>query len=164
MLNRNNPSTELSRFLEAQERDYAIALAEIKAGCKQSHWMWYIFPQVKGLGESLTSRKYAIQSLQEAVDYLNHPILGERLREISRELLLLETRDIGSVFGSPDYFKLKSCMTLFSAIDKSEEKLFQRVLDEFFEGRLDEKTQHQVHVWRAASDWHKNPAVAVTPE
>ena len=143
-------NTDLTRYLIAQERDYAIALAEIKAGRKKSHWMWYIFPQVKGLGESLTSRKYAIQNLQEAVDYLNHPVLGARLREISRELLLLDTRDVSSVFGIIDSLKLKSSMTLFSAIDKAEEKLFQRVLDEFFEGRVDEKTLDQVRVWREA--------------
>lgn len=152
-IKRMTMKTDLTRFLEAQERDYAIALAEIRTGRKKSHWMWYIFPQVKGLGESLTSCKYAIQSLQEAVDYLNHPILGERLREISRELLLLETRDVGSVFGIIDSLKLKSCMTLFSAIDKSEEKLFQRVLDEFFEGRVDERTLDQDRVWRLGVDY-----------
>jgi uncharacterized protein (DUF1810 family) len=140
-------NTDLTRYLAAQERDYAIALAEIKAGCKQSHWMWYIFPQVKGLGESLTSRKYAIQSLQEAVDYLNHPILGERLTEISKELLGLETRDARSVFGSPDHFKLKSCMTLFAAIDIGEERIFQTVLDGFYGGIVDEKTMEQVRIW-----------------
>lgn len=146
-------NSDLTRYLTAQERDYTIALAEIRAGRKKSHWMWYIFPQVKGLGESLTSRKYAIQSLQEAVDYLNHPVVGERLREISRELLLLETRDVGSVFGIIDSLKLKSSMTLFSAIDNSEEKLFQGVLDEYFEAKADERTLDQVRVWREATDW-----------
>jgi uncharacterized protein (DUF1810 family) len=162
-IKRMSMKTDLPRYLTAQERDYTLALAEIRAGRKQSHWMWYIFPQVKGLGESLTSRKYAIQSLQETVDYLNHPVLGSGLREISRELLLLETRNVGSVFGITDSLKLKSCMTLFSAIDISKEKCFQRVLDEFFNGKVDERTMDQVRVWQEANDCHKNPAVAWTP-
>jgi uncharacterized protein (DUF1810 family) len=104
----------LNRFLKAQENSYDQALNEIKAGRKRSHWMWYIFPQYKGLGFSDTSKYYSIQDLNEARNFLEHPILGARLKEISNELLLLNESTANRVFGSPDDLKLKSSMTLFS--------------------------------------------------
>ncbi|MCO5249779.1 MAG: DUF1810 domain-containing protein [Chitinophagales bacterium] len=96
----------LSRFITAQERDYFIALEEIKRGRKQSHWMWYIFPQIKGLGHSSISQYYGIIDLEEAQEYLNHPVLGQRLVEICQELLKLDTRDAYEIFGWPDNKKL----------------------------------------------------------
>lgn len=131
---------DLNRFIEAQENDYEIALAEIKSGRKSSHWMWYIFPQFKGLGYSETSKFYAITDANEAKDYLNHPVLGARLREITTELLQLEENDAYKVMGTPDDLKLKSSMTLFNAIDETKENVFEKVLEKFFKGNLDNKT------------------------
>lgn len=133
-------ASDLSRFVEAQDDDFDLALAEIKAGRKQSHWMWYIFPQYKGLGFSENSKYYAIQDLQEAIDYLHHEVLGPRLKQITNELLLLEEDDAGRIFGSPDNMKLRSGMTLFAAVDESEEGLFKKVLEKFFDGKPDSKT------------------------
>src|SRR5438270_10060514 len=107
--------TQLKRFIDAQERDYEIALAEIKNGRKRSHWMWYIFPQVKGLGFSSTSQHYGIANLKEAEAYLRHPVLGPRLIAISNELLNLENKNATDIFGNPDDMKLRSAMTLFAA-------------------------------------------------
>jgi uncharacterized protein (DUF1810 family) len=134
-----NNNYNLQRFLDAQENDYAIALSEIKNGAKQSHWMWYIFPQILGLGYTSTSIQYGIKDLDEATAYLNHEILGKRLIEISNALLALETNDAREIFGSPDNLKLRSCMTLFSLVPGAD-KVFQQVLDKFFNGRKDEKT------------------------
>ena len=128
----------LERFIEAQEESYEIALNEIKQGRKRSHWMWYIFPQIKGLGYSSTAQYYAIQNRAEAEAYLNHPVLSIRLLEISEELLNIESNDAGAVFGYPDDLKLKSSMTLFSLI--SRKTVFKRVLDKFFDGEIDERT------------------------
>ena len=128
----------LERFVKAQEESYEIALREIKQGRKESHWMWYIFPQIKGLGHSSTAQYYAIQSRAEAEAYLNHPILAKRLLEISEELLNIESNDASAVFGYPDDLKLKSSMTLFSLI--SRKTVFKRVLDKFFNGEIDERT------------------------
>jgi len=130
----------LNRFIVAQEKDFEIAFHEIKSGQKKSHWMWYIFPQFHGLGFSETSKFYAIQNLDEANEYLDHPILGSRLREISNELLCLNENDAYKIFGSPDDSKLKSCMTLFSAIDKTENNIFHRVIEKYFNGELDDAT------------------------
>ena len=129
---------DLERFVKAQEESYEIALSEIKQGRKRSHWMWYIFPQIKGLGHSSTAQYYAIQSRAEAEAYLNHPILAKRLLEISGELLNIESNDASAVFGYPDDLKLKSSMTLFSLI--SRKTVFKRVLDKFFNGEIDERT------------------------
>lgn len=131
---------DLNRFIEAQENDYEIALSEIKSGRKRSHWMWYIFPQFKGLGYSETSKFYAITDSNEARDFLNHPILGARLREITTELLQLEENNAFKVMGSPDDLKLKSSMTLFNAIDETKENVFEKVLEKFFKGTVDTKT------------------------
>jgi len=131
--------SSLTRFLRAQKTDYAIAFSEIKNGKKRSHWMWYIFPQIHGLGFSETSKFYAIKNIQEAEDFLNDPVLGKRLIEISNELLKLKTNDAHQIFGSPDDLKLHSSMTLFSSL-KNADPVFQKVLDKFFGGKKDEKT------------------------
>ena len=128
----------LDRFVTAQECDYEIALREIREGCKRSHWMWYIFPQIKGLGRSETAQYYAIQSAEEAEAYLAHPILGMRLQEISITLLGLPTSDAQSVFGYTDSLKLHSSMTLFYQVSKLF--VFERVLKKFFGGELDKHT------------------------
>ncbi|MEP6596223.1 MAG: DUF1810 domain-containing protein [Ginsengibacter sp.] len=129
----------LERFIEAQHTDYATALSEIKHGRKQSHWMWYIFPQVLGLGYTSTSILYAIKDLDEATAYLNHEVLGKRLIEISNALLALETNDTQKIFGNPDDMKLRSSMTLFTLVPGADE-VFQKVLDKFFNGEKDERT------------------------
>ncbi len=131
---------ELNRFLKAQEKDFEQALSEIKSGRKRSHWMWYIFPQIQGLGFSETAKYYSIQDLDEARDFLQHKVLGSRLREITAELLMLDQNNASEVFGSPDDLKLKSSMTLFASVDASEDKPFKKVLDKFFKGHFDQKT------------------------
>ena len=128
----------LNRFIEAQQRDYATALAEIKNGKKQSHWMWYIFPQVQGLALSETSRFYAIKDVPEALEFVQHPVLGSRLVEICNVLLKLDENDPHKIFGSPDDMKLKSSMTLFASLNVNA--VFQSVLDKFFNGAKDNKT------------------------
>ncbi len=130
---------DLSRFLTAQERDYPTALAEIKSGRKRSHWMWYIFPQIAGLGFSETSRRYAIKDKPEAEAYLAHPVLGNRLIEISRTLLTLEDTNAGRIFGSPDDMKLKSSMTLFAALPGAD-PVFAQILAKYFRGIQDWNT------------------------
>ena len=135
----------LIRFLDAQKNDYAIALSEIKKSKKQSHWMWYIFPQIQGLGLSGTSKLYAIKNIQEAEEFLNHPVLGSRLIEICITLLNLETNDAHKIFGSPDDMKLRSSMTLFSFF-KNADPVFQKVLDKFFDGEKDPKTLQILNV------------------
>jgi uncharacterized protein (DUF1810 family) len=130
---------ELNRFLAAQERDYSTALAEIRRGRKRSHWMWYIFPQIQGLGHSSTAQFYAIRDLQEATAYLAHETLGRRLVEISKALLSLPTSDPTEIFGSPDDLKLRSSITLFSGVPGSD-PVFSQVLDKFFGGQKDNKT------------------------
>jgi uncharacterized protein (DUF1810 family) len=129
----------LQRFLDAQATDYAPALAEIKSGRKRSHWMWYIFPQIQGLGFSDISRHYALRDLAEAAAYLKHPVLGSRLAEISTALLGLASSDANRVFGSPDDLKLKSSMTLFAAVPGAD-AVFEQVLAKFFGGVRDGKT------------------------
>jgi uncharacterized protein (DUF1810 family) len=114
----------LTRFLEAQEHTYSQAFAEVKAGRKQSHWMWFIFPQLKGLGLSATSEYYGIKDINEAKEYLAHPVLGGRLREICTVLLEPDKKSALGIFGMPDYLKLKSCLTLF-AIAQGEDDVNQ---------------------------------------
>lgn len=125
----------LERFVQAQESSYARALREIKNGRKTSHWMWYIFPQLSGLGHSQTARYYAIRDRAEAEAYLAHPVLGKRLLEISSELLKLESFDATAVMGWPDDLKLKSSMTLFGLV--SREPVFRQVLEKYFRGEED---------------------------
>lgn len=129
----------LNRFIDAQQLSYAAALAEIKGGRKRSHWMWFIFPQIHGLGFSKTSRYYAIKDLNEAAAYLNQPVLGSRLIEICKELLKLYSNNANEIFGSPDDLKLKSSMTLFALVPGGD-TVFRSVLEKFFAGEQDAKT------------------------
>ncbi|ALJ00165.1 DUF1810 domain-containing protein [Rufibacter tibetensis] len=129
----------LQRFLSAQESAYEVALSEIKKGRKQSHWMWYVFPQMRGLGFSETAIFYGIQDAKEAKAFLQHPVLGSRLVQICETLLELEEKDAHRIFGSPDDLKLKSSMTLFSSLPQTT-PVFRKVLEKFFNGHQDEKT------------------------
>lgn len=137
--------TDLQKFIDAQDHGYGFgetyqtALAEMKQGEKISHWIWYVFPQIQGLGLSGTTDYFSIKDLSEAKDYYAHPILGARLKEITETLLDIESDDPMTVFGYPDAFKVRSCMTLFKHA-ASEQELFQRVLDKFCRGNEDEKT------------------------
>lgn len=130
----------MERFLKAQEHVYDIALAEIKNGRKDSHWMWYIFPQLKGLGLSPMSLKYGIVNLNEAKEYINHPVLGQRLIEISKAVLDSNVATANELFGYVDAMKLKSSMYLFS-IAAPNISVFQDVLDKYFDGEIDELTR-----------------------
>lgn len=129
----------LQRFIDAQESVYPLALEEIKNGRKQSHWMWFIFPQIQGLGFSATSKLYAIKDNQEAEAFLKHSLLGSRLITISNELLKLNSNDAHTIFGSPDDMKLQSSMTLFSSL-KNADPVFDLVLQKFFKGIKDRNT------------------------
>jgi len=124
----------LNRFIAAQDTQYDKALSEIKLGYKSSHWMWFIFPQIKGLGSSSAAEQYALKSKEEALEYLNHKVLGYRLIEITKALLEIEHNNAYKIFGTPDDLKLKSCMTLFSLVDQNRENTFVKVLDKYFEG------------------------------
>ena len=130
---------DLSRFLKAQEYDYEQALKEIRSGRKRSHWMWYIFPQIQGLGVTRTSEFYAIRDLDEAKAYLADPVLGPRLKEISSALLELDGLSASEIFGYPDDLKLRSCMTLFCLADLNCD-IFQKVLEKYYDGRADDRT------------------------
>ena len=123
---------DLNRFIEAHEKEYEQARSEIRSGRKKNSWIWYIFPQYKGLGSSEISKKYSIQSLDEERAYLGHPVLGVRLRQISNDLLKLNESNPHRIFGSPDDLKLKSSMTLFSVVDESDDKVFFKVLDKYY--------------------------------
>jgi len=131
--------SDLQRFIDAQEKDYYIALTEIKGGYKRSHWMWYVFPQVAGLGFSQMAERYAIKDLSEAIAYLNHPVLGARLIEIAGALLQLPGNNATQIMGSPDDLKLWSSMTLFSLVPASD-PVFGAVLKNFFDGKSDNAT------------------------
>lgn len=130
---------DLQRFLDAQATDYPTALAELRAGRKRSHWMWYIFPQIQGLGFSSISQRYAIRDAAEATAYLRHSVLGARLVEISTALLGLAGSNATSIMGSPDDLKLRSSMTLFAQVPGAS-PVFQQVLDKFFSGQPDAQT------------------------
>jgi uncharacterized protein (DUF1810 family) len=129
----------LRRFVLIQQVTYPQALAEIRRGQKTSHWMWYIFPQIDGLGFSPTSRQYSIKSVAEAEAYLGHPILGPRLVECADATLAVEGRSAEEIFGSVDAQKLRSCATLFAHVSP-EGSVFHRLLDRYFEGHADERT------------------------
>ena len=131
--------TNLQRFIDAQQKSIDLALSEIQSGKKRSHWMWYIFPQIHGLGFSETSKYYAIRDMQEADAFLKHPVLGSRLINICRALLDQPANSANKIFGSPDDLKLKSSMTLFASLSNAS-PVFQSVLDKFFNGILDSKT------------------------
>lgn len=129
----------LNRFIDAQLRDYPNAFTEIKNGRKQSHWMWYIFPQIAGLGRSEISTYYSIQNLDEAKAYMEEPLLRSHMLEICEALLEQECSDANKIFGFPDDIKLKSSMTLFAQACPDMD-IFQKVLDKFFNGNKDQRT------------------------
>lgn len=129
----------LDRFVLAQNACYERALDEVKNGRKESHWMWFVFPQILGLGESDTAIYYALSDVGEAKLYLEHQVLGPRLIEITNELLDLETDDPTEVFGEVDSLKLNSCMTLFDYVS-DEDNVFNQVIDKFYDGQKDQKT------------------------
>lgn len=140
-------TTDLSRFLEAQSGSYERALQELRAGDKRSHWMWYVFPQFDGLGMSSMSRRYAIRSLEEAREYLRHPVLGPRLVECTKAVNAVAGRSVHEIFGSPDDVKFRSSMTLFE-LASSPGSEFSAALDKYFSGERDARTKELV---RAAS-------------
>ena len=129
----------LARFLEAQNHTYLKALSEIESGKKTSHWMWYVFPQLKGLGKSDMAQFYGIENLKEAEEYLAHPVLGKHLVAISEALLEIDGKTANEIFGSPDDLKLRSCMTLFANAGKSN-PVFGAVLEKYFDGIPDKRT------------------------
>jgi uncharacterized protein (DUF1810 family) len=131
---------DLSRFVRAQERVYDAVLAELKSGRKRTHWMWFVFPQIEGLGHSSTSHHYAIKSSEEARQYLNHPVLGKRLVECAQALLSVEGRSVSQIFGYPDDLKLRSSMTLFARVTPDSPSVFDRVLQKYFRGEGDPRT------------------------
>lgn len=135
---------DLHRFLDAQNEDYRLALSEIRQGMKRSHWIWYIFPQIKGLGFSYNSEYYGISSLQEAKDYLNHELLGKRLIEITASLLLHRGKNIEQIMGTIDAVKLKSSMTLFDVVQLGS--VFGEVLDEFYSGERCRRTLEFIYI------------------
>lgn len=129
----------LQRFVDAQASTYGTALAELRTGEKRSHWMWFIFPQLRGLGSSRNAEIYGITSLEEARAYLAHPVLGERLRECIRALLGVQRASAEEILGFIDAVKLRSSLTLFREAN-TEERLFSKALDRFFGGENDERT------------------------
>jgi uncharacterized protein (DUF1810 family) len=129
----------LQRFLDAQHKIYGQVRDELQGGRKESHWMWFIFPQLKGLGASVTAQKYAIQSLDEAKAYLDQPLLGFRLRECTQLVNAINGRSIEDVFGYPDNAKFQSSMTLFAHVSKAD-PVFATALDKYFNGGKDPKT------------------------
>ncbi len=130
---------DLDRFISAQASIYGHALTELQGGRKRTHWMWFIFPQIEGLGHSETTMHYAIKSIDEARAYLKHPVLGSRLTECAEAVLAVEGRTASEIFPYPDDLKLKSSMTLFAAV-ADPESVFVRVLDKYFAGKRDERT------------------------
>lgn len=139
----------LERFVEAQERVADDVTRELEAGRKRTHWMWFVFPQVEGLGSSATAQRYAIGSLDEAIAYLNHPVLGPRLEKWTQLVVETEGRSADEIFGYPDYLKFRSSMTLFDLAEKesAEEEtddgsdgVFRRALEKYYAGRADDKT------------------------
>lgn len=129
----------LNRFLEAQEKDFSVAVQELKNAKKVNHWIWYIFPQIVDLGRSAIDRKFSIKSKAEVKAYYNHPILGKRLLEVCDILLCLENKSVISIFGHPDYLKVWSSISLFHIIIK-DETVFTAVLEKYFSDRIDDKT------------------------
>jgi uncharacterized protein (DUF1810 family) len=130
---------DLQRFVNAQDRVYGSVLAELRSGRKRSHWIWFVFPQLRGLGHSTTAHRYGISSLDEARAYLTHPVLGPRLRECTRLVAHIDGRSALDVFGSPDDLKVRSSMTLFArATDDNAD--FRAVLDKFYDGQDDPAT------------------------
>jgi uncharacterized protein (DUF1810 family) len=133
----------LQRFVDAQDPVFAQVCSELRAGQKRSHWMWFIFPQIEGLGSSSLARKYAISSLDEAKAYLNHPVLGPRIKECTRLVLSIEGRAVGEIFGTPDDLKFRSSLTLFAHAEPAEQA-FQDALRKYFGGEEDSLTVAQL--------------------
>ncbi len=138
-MNPHSDPFDLDRFVRAQESVYDQALAEIQRGRKQSHWMWYLFPQIAGLGHSATSRRYAIRSREEAAAYLDHALLGPRLTACSNALLQIRGLSATAILGSPDDLKLRSSATLFAAVSPSG-SVFQALLERYYRGQPDSRT------------------------
>lgn len=130
---------DLQRFVDAQERVYSTVLAELRAGRKRSHWIWFVFPQLRGLGSSATAVRFGITGRDEAAAYLRHQVLGPRLRECTRLVAQIEGRSVGQIFGHPDDLKVRSSMTLF-ARSTDDNADFLAVLDTFYGGRQDSAT------------------------
>ena len=132
----------LERFLSKQEKDYLTALNEIKSGCKKTHWIWYIFPQLDDLVPvpSENTKMYSLKNKAEAIAYYNHPVLQRRLIEITKELLAHKNKNIQQIMGEVDSVKLRSCMTLFDYISGNEISVFREILDQYFSGEVDQKT------------------------
>ncbi|MDJ0554390.1 MAG: DUF1810 domain-containing protein [Microcoleaceae cyanobacterium MO_207.B10] len=135
----HNDPFNLSRFISAQDKIYETVLRELKNAKKQSHWMWYIFPQIDGLAKSTTSKYYAIKSIEEAQQYLNHPVLGKRLLECAEIVFGIEGKSISEIFGYPDDLKFKSSMTMFFHVAKPD-SIFARIIDKYFQGERDIQT------------------------
>jgi uncharacterized protein (DUF1810 family) len=132
-------TARLEEFVRVQDAVYDRVLRELKEGRKTTHWMWFIFPQLSGLGSSSMARKFAIASRAEAKGYLEHPVLGFRLRECTRLVVATPTHNIGAVLGHPDDLKFRSCMTLFDAV-APDEPIFRQALEKFFQGEPDPLT------------------------
>ncbi len=130
---------DLNRFVSAQEGVYDRALVEVRSGLKRSHWMWYIFPQIDGLGFSPTTKHYAIKSLEEARQYLGHPVLGSRLKECAEAVMSVQGKSAADIFGYPDDRKLQSSMTLFARVSEPG-SVFERVLEKYYQGKRDQRT------------------------
>ncbi len=130
---------DLNRFVEAQERRYQNVVHELQRGRKTGHWIWYIFPQVEGLGFSATSRRYSISSMEEARAYLDHPVLGPRLLECAQLVMDVEGRSAEQIFGHPDCLKFRSCMTLFAHADP-DARIFRDALEKYYDGAADPLT------------------------
>jgi uncharacterized protein (DUF1810 family) len=145
-----NDARGLQRFVDAQRADYDRALTELRRGEKRSHWMWYVFPQIEGLGASAMARRFAIASLEEASAYLRHPLLGPRLAACAEAALAVEGRTALEIFGAPDDLKLRSSATLFAQVS-SPGSVFHRLLDRYFGGRPDEATLRILAKLSAAS-------------
>jgi uncharacterized protein (DUF1810 family) len=135
----NAGAIDLSRFVAAQAPVYATVAQELRDGSKQSHWMWFVFPQLKGLGVSPTARHFGLAGAEEARAYLAHPLLGPRLIECTRLVLAVRGRSAHDIFGSPDDLKLRSCMTLFGGV-APEQEVFAEALRVYFDGRPDPRT------------------------
>lgn len=134
---------DLNRFVQAQEPVYETVLAELRGGQKRTHWMWFIFPQIAGLGRSAMAQRYAIKNLDEARAYLQHPVLGLQLEECTQIVLALENRTVSAIFGTPDDLKFHSCMTLFAQVAGSE-SVFALALKKYFQGQQDNHTLQQL--------------------
>lgn len=135
----SNQLFDLSRFIEAQADCYTTVLAELKNGQKRTHWMWFIFPQLDGLGHSATAKYYALKNLEEARQYLAHPLLGKRLLECSAAVLAVQGRSILEIMGKPDNLKLNSSMTLFAQLATGD-SVFNDVIEKYYDGKQDTKT------------------------